>query len=109
MTERSPKVPETVVFEPEYLEGVRDIFERKIVFNQTLGLKITDIQPSVVLATIQISPPLPVIQDKHLSYWVDVMRDQAMLKGPMTVTGNAANNMKITGGTVVVYGLAYRL
>jgi uncharacterized protein (TIGR00369 family) len=58
MTERSPKVPETVVFEPEYLDGVRDIFERKIVFNQTLGLTITDIQPTVVKATIQMRDDL---------------------------------------------------
>ena len=42
--------------------------------------------PPEVLATIQISPPLPLIQEKHLSYWVDVMRDQALLKGPMNVS-----------------------
>jgi NitT/TauT family transport system substrate-binding protein len=41
--------------------------------------------PPEVLATIQISPPLPVINEKHLSYWADVMRDQGMLKGPVNV------------------------
>jgi NitT/TauT family transport system substrate-binding protein len=42
--------------------------------------------PPEVLATIQISPPLPVIQEKNLAYWVDVMRDQQMLKGPVNVS-----------------------
>jgi uncharacterized protein (TIGR00369 family) len=58
MTHRPAQPPKPVVFEPEYLEGVRDIFERKIVFNQTLGLKITDIQPTVVTATIQMRDDL---------------------------------------------------
>lgn len=42
MTSRQP-VP--VAFESEYLEGFREIYEEKIVFNQTLGLKLTDISP----------------------------------------------------------------
>ncbi|MEY3489591.1 MAG: hypothetical protein RL655_1159, partial [Pseudomonadota bacterium] len=58
MIHRPAQPPKPVVFEPEYLEGVRDIFERKIVFNQTLGLKITDIQPTVVTATIQMRDDL---------------------------------------------------
>lgn len=37
----TPRHPVPVVFEPEYLEGFRQIFEEKIVFNQTLGLKLT--------------------------------------------------------------------
>jgi NitT/TauT family transport system substrate-binding protein len=36
--------------------------------------------PPEVLASIQISPPLPVITDKHLNYWVGMMREQNMLK-----------------------------
>ena len=36
--------------------------------------------PPEVLASIQISPPLPVIGEKHLNYWADVMREQGMLK-----------------------------
>lgn len=58
MTVRQPKPAEPVVFEPEYLEGVREIFERKIVFNRTLGLKLIDIQPSVVTATIPMRDDL---------------------------------------------------
>lgn len=42
--------------------------------------------PPEVLATIQISPPAPIINEKQLTYWVDMMRDQNMLKGPMNVS-----------------------
>lgn len=36
--------------------------------------------PPEVLQTIQISPPSPTIVDRQLTYWVDVMKDQGMLK-----------------------------
>lgn len=32
-------------FEPEFVAGLKDIFEDKVVFNRTLGLKITQILP----------------------------------------------------------------
>lgn len=41
--------------------------------------------PPEVLAAMQISPPLPLVTDKHLKYWVDVMRSQAMLRNPVAV------------------------
>jgi uncharacterized protein (TIGR00369 family) len=47
-----------VVFEAEFVEGVRDIFERKIVFNTVLGLKIEDITPEQVTARIDMRPEL---------------------------------------------------
>ena len=47
-----PQTP--VVFEAEFIEGVRDIFERKIVFNTVLGLKITAIEPHEVRARIDM-------------------------------------------------------
>ena len=47
-----------VVFEPEFIEGLRDIFEDKIVFNQLLGLKITALQPERVEARIEMRPDL---------------------------------------------------
>lgn len=47
-----------LVFEPEYIAGVRDIFEHKIVFNQTLGLQITEVGPERVAATIAMRPEL---------------------------------------------------
>ena len=47
-----------MVFEPEFIEGLRDIFEDKIVFNQLLGLKITALQPQRVEARIEMRPDL---------------------------------------------------
>ena len=35
-------------FEPEFIEGLKAIFEEKIVFNQVLGLKITGLAPERV-------------------------------------------------------------
>ncbi|GAB3187003.1 thioesterase family protein [Hydrogenophaga aquatica] len=43
-----------IVFEPEFVEGVREIFEQKIVFNTVLGLKITSITPELVTARIDM-------------------------------------------------------
>ncbi|MEY4727428.1 MAG: hypothetical protein RLZ36_2055, partial [Pseudomonadota bacterium] len=40
----------SVVFEPEYLEGFREIYEEKIVFNHTLGLKLVSVTPDEVVA-----------------------------------------------------------
>lgn len=55
MTSRH-KVP--VAFEPEYLEGFRQIYEEKIVFNQTLGLRLTRIEPGHVQARIDMRDTL---------------------------------------------------
>ena len=53
------KKPVPVVdFEPEFIEGLRDIFEEKIVFNQMLGLKIVSVRPEVVEARIDMKPEL---------------------------------------------------
>jgi uncharacterized protein (TIGR00369 family) len=46
--------PQPVAFEPEFVEGVREIFEQKIVFNTVLGLKITAITPELVTARIDM-------------------------------------------------------
>ena len=45
-------------FEPEFIEGLRTIFEDKIVFNQVLGLKITSVRPEQVAARIDMRPEL---------------------------------------------------
>ena len=45
-------------FEPEFIEGVRTIFEEKIVFNQVLGLKVQDVAPDRVTARIDMRPDL---------------------------------------------------
>lgn len=47
-----------VAFEPEFIEGLRDIFEEKIVFNQLLGLKITTVLPERVVTRIEMKPDL---------------------------------------------------
>jgi hypothetical protein len=33
----------TIGFEPEFIAGLKDLFEEKIVFNKLLGLKITSV------------------------------------------------------------------
>ena len=47
-----------IVLEPEYLEGFRQIYEEKIVFNQTLGLKLVRVTPEGVEARIDMRPEL---------------------------------------------------
>ena len=41
-------------FEPEFVEGVRNIFDERIVFNQVLGLKIETLRPELVTARIDM-------------------------------------------------------
>jgi uncharacterized protein (TIGR00369 family) len=41
-------------FEPEFVTGIKAIFEEKIVFNQVLGLKITALHPERVSARIDM-------------------------------------------------------
>ena len=47
-----------VAFEPEFVAGVREIFEEKIVFNTVLGLKIQSIAAERVVGTIEMRPEL---------------------------------------------------
>ena len=49
---------ESVVFESEFVEGLRKIFEESIVFNKVLGLKIDSITPERVVAHIAMKPEL---------------------------------------------------
>ena len=42
--------------------------------------------PPEVLASMQLSPPTPVISEKQLHYWVDMMNDQKMLKASPKVS-----------------------
>jgi uncharacterized protein (TIGR00369 family) len=56
MTKQAPDAP--IIFEPEFIAGLRDIFEHKIVFNQTLGLSITLLSPEKVTAHIDMRPEL---------------------------------------------------
>lgn len=45
-------------FEPEFIAGLKHIFEEMISFNRVLGLKITLICPEKVSATIAMRPDL---------------------------------------------------
>ena len=43
-----------VQFEPEFIAGLKTLFEERIVFNQLLGLKITAVEPERVVARIDM-------------------------------------------------------
>ena len=45
-------------FEDEFIRGLKDIFEEKIVFNKLLGLKISALGATEVRAVIQMRPEL---------------------------------------------------
>ena len=47
-----------MVFEPEFVAALKDIFEQRIVFNQVLGLKIVSISPDGVVGSIAMQPQL---------------------------------------------------
>ncbi len=63
---RSDSKPDSasVVFEPEFVQNLKKLFEEMIVFNQVLGLKINTITPELVCAEIQMKPELV----GHFSY-----------------------------------------
>jgi uncharacterized protein (TIGR00369 family) len=48
----------TIALDAAFCEGVRDIFETKIVFNQTLGLKIDRLEPMHCQAHVLMKPEL---------------------------------------------------
>ncbi len=45
-------------FEPDFITGLKHIFEEKIVFNKLLGLTITSVAPDQVKAQINMRPDL---------------------------------------------------
>ena len=46
--------PHALAFEAEFITGLKDIFEEKIVFNKTLGLKITSLHADHVTARMDM-------------------------------------------------------
>ena len=44
----------SVQFEDEFVDGLKTIFEEKIVFNQLLGLKVSSVMPDRVTARLQM-------------------------------------------------------
>jgi uncharacterized protein (TIGR00369 family) len=47
-----------LAFEPEYVAGITRIFEQDIVFNHTLGLKLTAVTPQGVSGSLAMRPAL---------------------------------------------------
>jgi uncharacterized protein (TIGR00369 family) len=47
-----------VAFEPEFVQALTRIFEEDIVFNRTLGLKVSSVTPEEVSGTITMRPDL---------------------------------------------------
>ena len=45
-------------FEPEFIAGLKTIFEERIVFNQVLGLKIVRMEAERVVGRIEMKPEL---------------------------------------------------
>ncbi len=54
----SQNLKSSIVLEPEYIEGFRQIYEEKIVFNKTLGLKLVSVTPEGVAARIDMRSEL---------------------------------------------------
>jgi uncharacterized protein (TIGR00369 family) len=61
---RSTAPLEDIVFEEEFVNGLKKIFEEMISFNRVLGLKIHDLGPAQVRARIEMKPELV----GHFSY-----------------------------------------
>jgi uncharacterized protein (TIGR00369 family) len=56
MSRNPPPAPPA--FEPDFVQGLKQIFEEKIPFNQVLGLRIDRLEPSGVSAHIEMRPQL---------------------------------------------------
>ena len=56
MTKHPPAVPPE--FEPEFVAGLKDIFENRIIFNKVLGLEITQLKPDGVAGRIAMKHEL---------------------------------------------------
>jgi len=58
MPKNTPPTAPVIEFEPEFVNGLKNIFENLITFNQVLGLKIASITPGKVVAHIAMKPEL---------------------------------------------------
>ena len=58
MSKSTTTTPQPMPFEPEFVAGLKSIFEEKIVFNQVLGLKVTHLAPDSVVGRIDMKPEL---------------------------------------------------
>jgi uncharacterized protein (TIGR00369 family) len=53
-----PAPPVAVEFEPEFIAGLKDIFENRVVFNRVLGLQITRLHAEGAEGRIAMKPEL---------------------------------------------------
>jgi acyl-coenzyme A thioesterase PaaI-like protein len=51
-------MPQTTSFETEFVSGLKDIFEQRIVFNRVLGLRIGEVSGEAVSGTIEMRDDL---------------------------------------------------
>lgn len=51
-------MPQNARFEPEFVSGLKDIFEQRIVFNRVLGLRIGEVSAEWVTGSIQMREDL---------------------------------------------------
>ena len=58
MTKKKTAATEEGQFEPEFIAGLKDIFEEKILFNRVLGLKITSMSPGIAVGRIDMKQDL---------------------------------------------------
>ena len=56
MTKRLPAPPP--VFEPEFIAGLREVFEQLIPFNRLLGLQLTEVEADHVTGRVDMRPDL---------------------------------------------------
>ena len=58
MTAATSDLPPDLVFEPEFIAGLKDIYEEKILFNQWMGLRVESIQATGIVAHLTMKPEL---------------------------------------------------
>jgi uncharacterized protein (TIGR00369 family) len=58
MSSMTRNLPAFLEFEPEFVTGLKTIFEERIVFNRVLGLKITRLRPEGVAGRIAMKQDL---------------------------------------------------
>jgi uncharacterized protein (TIGR00369 family) len=87
MNKSRPSAAGTIEFEPEFVAGLKKIFEEQILFNRVLGLKVTSLRPERVLGRIDMKPDLVghfAYQRLHggvISAGLDAMAGLAVLAG----------------------------
>ncbi len=58
MTKTKAAATGAIEFEPEFITGLKEIFEERIVFNSVLGLKVTSLRPEGVTGRLDMKREL---------------------------------------------------